>query len=388
MSTLKRGKTNESGQSLVLVGISMVVLVGMLGMAIDLGRGFAERRKMQNAADAGALAGAWIMAKGGTDSQISAAVFQYTKTYNGAGSYEAKYLPGLQTVGAGSLPSNATGVRIVARSTIPTFFAGLLGLNVINAASNAAAGGFSPLDIALVYDKSGSMDDDSCSLKPYPGSCDTPNNQANCTDCGGTWSLPDQPETDAKTAAKYFVDLNNPNLTHLTLVTFAGDPSSHPPAATTNPLLTNNFVAVKSVIDAIDSSGSTCTSEGIRQGRIELTSIRKRADAIRFMILVSDGNANMWGGATCPNDYNMSGGDTCYMADCPAAEAAAVNEAATAAANGIVIYAIGLGELADMAFMQDIADASGGEAFFAPTAADLIDVYQMIFDRIRLRLVL
>jgi len=377
---IRKMSKNEGGQSLVLVGLSMIVLIGMLGMAIDLGRGFAERRKMQNAADAGALAGAWVMAKGGTDAQIAAAVHEYTQVYNGAGSYEAKYLPGLQTVGSGSVPANATGVRVIARSTIPTFFASLLGLNTINAASNAAAGGFSPLDIAMVLDKSGSMDDDSCSLKPYPSHCQTPNNQTNCTKCGGTWSLPDQPETDAKNAAKYFVDLNNPNLTHLALITFSDNYA-------TNRQLTADFAAVKSSIDAIDSQGSTCTSGGIRGGRIELTSVRKRPDAIRFMILVSDGVANKWGDS-CQYSYSSSSSDNCYVDDCPQARTAARNEASTAAANGIVIFTIGLGQEADMGLMQDIASIAGGEAFFAPTAADLISIYQTIFERIRLRLVL
>jgi len=48
----------ESGQALVLAAASMVVILGMAAMAIDVGMFLQERRDLQNAADAAALAGA------------------------------------------------------------------------------------------------------------------------------------------------------------------------------------------------------------------------------------------------------------------------------------------------------------------------------------------
>ena len=48
----------ENGQTLVHVALMMVVLLGFLALAIDVGLLYFERRRMQNAADAGALAGA------------------------------------------------------------------------------------------------------------------------------------------------------------------------------------------------------------------------------------------------------------------------------------------------------------------------------------------
>jgi hypothetical protein len=48
----------ERGQSLVLVVFMLIVLLVFAGLAIDGGMVFLERRRMQNAADAGALAGA------------------------------------------------------------------------------------------------------------------------------------------------------------------------------------------------------------------------------------------------------------------------------------------------------------------------------------------
>ena len=46
---------DERGQTLIWVAVGMVVLIGMLGLAIDLGSLYGERRQMQNAADAAAL---------------------------------------------------------------------------------------------------------------------------------------------------------------------------------------------------------------------------------------------------------------------------------------------------------------------------------------------
>ncbi len=48
----------ESGQTLVIAAVCMVVLIGFLGLAIDVGQARYQKRRMQMAADAAALAGA------------------------------------------------------------------------------------------------------------------------------------------------------------------------------------------------------------------------------------------------------------------------------------------------------------------------------------------
>lgn len=49
---------NEDGQALVLVAIAMTVLIGLTALVIDVGTLYVTRSKLQNAADAAALAGA------------------------------------------------------------------------------------------------------------------------------------------------------------------------------------------------------------------------------------------------------------------------------------------------------------------------------------------
>jgi hypothetical protein len=55
---MKRKHPSESGQAIVLLAISIVVLLGFTALAVDGGMIFSDRRHAQNAADAAALAGA------------------------------------------------------------------------------------------------------------------------------------------------------------------------------------------------------------------------------------------------------------------------------------------------------------------------------------------
>ena len=57
----KRGRRNlQQGQAIVLIALLILVLFGMLGLAIDSGRGYVDRRDQQTAVDAAALAaGDW-----------------------------------------------------------------------------------------------------------------------------------------------------------------------------------------------------------------------------------------------------------------------------------------------------------------------------------------
>ena len=60
---------NERGQTLVIIALFMVAVVGMAALVLDGGHAYAQRRRMQNAADAGALAGARELAGGGSEVQ-------------------------------------------------------------------------------------------------------------------------------------------------------------------------------------------------------------------------------------------------------------------------------------------------------------------------------
>ncbi|MFL5679311.1 MAG: pilus assembly protein TadG-related protein [Chloroflexota bacterium] len=68
------GKTRRAaeGQVLVLFGIGLVALLAFASLAFDIGRFYSERRFLQNAADAGALAAANALTRGESVSQADA----------------------------------------------------------------------------------------------------------------------------------------------------------------------------------------------------------------------------------------------------------------------------------------------------------------------------
>ena len=67
MKPMKRGKsiisviTEQRGTVIVYVGILILVLIGFAALAVDIGHLYVARNELQNAADAGALAGAQVL---------------------------------------------------------------------------------------------------------------------------------------------------------------------------------------------------------------------------------------------------------------------------------------------------------------------------------------
>jgi Flp pilus assembly protein TadG len=70
-------RTDDGGQALIIVGLAMVVLLAALALGLDWGYGLTQRRVMQNASDAGALAAAKVLA-GGVVSTSSGTKFVVT----------------------------------------------------------------------------------------------------------------------------------------------------------------------------------------------------------------------------------------------------------------------------------------------------------------------
>jgi len=366
---------SETGDALVTVALTLTVIVMFLALAVDAGMAYAERRKMQNAADAASLAGAEVLFDGGTDSDVLDVIDEYALTHNLAGNFEAVYLPSGQAVGSGSVPSDATGVQVKADEVVSTFFAGIFGIDTMSV-SGTAAGGFAPVDIVLVIDRSGSMDDDSCiDYDTSLPSCHSysPFHQNSCiNDCNGTWTIPPQPITDAKEAAKSFVDMNNPTLAHLAAASYAANYGL-------DQGLTDNFGLVKGAIDSLSANGCTNAAGGLSVGIGELNGARARDDAQHFIVFLTDGLPNKG-----PTEAQSCSG---CPDNCPVAKQAALDQADIAADDHIVIYTIALGSKADQNLMQDIADTTGGQFYYAPSSSDLQSIYEQIFSQIRLRLI-
>ena len=116
----------QDGQALVQVTLMLVVLMLAVALAVDVGHLYGERRRMQNAADAGALAGARAMCLGYYD-QIVSQAYYYAVTENGAD-------PDLTDI---SVSGNR--VTVVARKPVDTYFIRVVGISTVDVAAEAEA---------------------------------------------------------------------------------------------------------------------------------------------------------------------------------------------------------------------------------------------------------
>jgi hypothetical protein len=73
VSWLWRSGDGERGQAIVIVAMTMTAMLMVLGLAVDAGQLYVARRTAQEAADAGAYAGAVVLYQGGTTAQAMAA---------------------------------------------------------------------------------------------------------------------------------------------------------------------------------------------------------------------------------------------------------------------------------------------------------------------------
>jgi hypothetical protein len=120
-------RSTEKGQSLVLVALLFLAFAAILALVLDGGSAYAARRQAQNAADAGALAGASYMceyrdATGGANTAID-----YAVNRNRA------------TTAVASANLSAGSVVVTATVTQDTFLAGLIGISQVSPRAVAEA---------------------------------------------------------------------------------------------------------------------------------------------------------------------------------------------------------------------------------------------------------
>lgn len=166
----------QHGQTVVLVALLFVLLVAFLGLAVDGGRFYMERRWLQNAVDAGALACAQKLSAGGTLADAEAAGLDTLTSYNlladPTGSGVSVPLADVFTTwfnASGSLDKRNLAEGIVAANTncrvalvaeLRTFFIGIVnpGLATIEVPANAHAsmkGGMLPIVVNRFDDPPG-----------------------------------------------------------------------------------------------------------------------------------------------------------------------------------------------------------------------------------------
>ncbi len=174
------------------------------------------------------------------------------------------------------------------------------------------------------------------------------------TDCSG--SMAGQKIIDAKGAAKLFLSImeqQSKGQDKVGLVSFSSS------ATLDLSLRHSDFKTAKDKIDAYSAGGFTNMWDALSKSIEELEKYG-RSDAIRSIIYFTDGITNTGPGCTESEDR------------CKEEVMTLVRKASE---KGIIIYTLGYGSDVDKPFLEQVAKATGGNYYFAPDAAKLMEIY-------------
>ncbi|NPV89460.1 MAG: hypothetical protein HPY50_01635 [Firmicutes bacterium] len=121
-----RSLMGESGQSMVLCAMVLVVLLGFSALAIDVGNMAVNKSSLQNAADAAALAGAQELPNDPDEAEDVARSYAAANGLDGDRVFV-------------TIPSNKMSIQVDIERDVPTLFAGVLGVESNTLGAHAAA---------------------------------------------------------------------------------------------------------------------------------------------------------------------------------------------------------------------------------------------------------
>jgi Flp pilus assembly protein TadG len=298
---------DEAGQALVLVALSMIVLIGFVGLAIDVGSAYFTQRELQKAADAAALAGAQELPNSATATAVARQYGAADGDKNEATLVkDATMAVSTRCVTSlGCVPSRGVTTNVIAvteTAQVPTLFAKLLGFDSFTVHAKATACSpcsAKPLDIMVVLDRTGSM----CQLSLPNG---TIQQDPACTDLGY-----------AKDGVRTFLSFFDESLDRIGLAVFPPTPANpsqaqkcaQPPQNPNrygydNPTqsyviepLSSSFSSTSSPIQTtladscLKANGTTNYADAIEAAQAELEA-HGRPDAQNVIVFFSDGAAN------------------------------------------------------------------------------------------------
>jgi hypothetical protein len=146
---MKREK--ESGQSIIIIAGIVVVLLALVALVVDVGNAYAHRRMVQNAVDAGALAGARRLADRYIGEPVTELqILRDIETYSQKNGLERERVQAWFIDSEGEIvdtvdrvrvapPGNAEGVKVAGDLPFATYFAHLLGFSRMMASTTANA---------------------------------------------------------------------------------------------------------------------------------------------------------------------------------------------------------------------------------------------------------
>lgn len=388
MMNIPRMIRNDRGAVLALVAVSMVVLLGIGGLALDSARGYLTKARLARAVDAAVLAGARSLRLGEDVARQRALDIA---VLNGANGDDLDVIFGVNAEGEQT-------VRVDAHLVMPTRLMRVLGVETMDV-NSAAIAAVPPVDLVLVLDQSGSL------------------KTADAFD-------------DLQDAAKLFVDYFDDGFDQLGLVSFnlrANERFS----------MAGAFSAtIKNEIDQMTAFSYTNVGEGLRLAQEQITGPAVRQRSAKVVVFFTDGRPTAFRGdlngqdrilaipqtgsniagywdnpdqlpsnSSTSND-GCSGWSSCFGWTEPVARAHArqlgLDRASEMRNAGIFVYSIGLGNpllsdplwQPDMDYLRQIANEDGisdasqprGKSYFAPSANELRSVFEQVANDLLVRL--
>jgi Flp pilus assembly protein TadG len=101
-NSIRRYFASDSGSILPIAALLFPVILGLAGLAVDASNWLMTKRQMQAAADAAAVAGAWELAHGGTESDAAAAALREATSNGYDDSLAPTTLDPVYTAGTGT----------------------------------------------------------------------------------------------------------------------------------------------------------------------------------------------------------------------------------------------------------------------------------------------
>ena len=245
----------QGGQVLIMMALSAVVLIAIVGLAVDSGLGYLIKAKLNSAVDSASLAAARAVTLGDNQTAQAANARQSAKEFFDI-NYPDKFLmstPVLNPVSV-TFDKGLVTIDVSATASMPVSLMGILGFKTLNVAASAQTIR-KDLDMMLVMDTSGSLTDNAAAVRA---------------------------------AGKSFLDKFNSSVDRVGLVHFARGAQIDLPIKTFD----RGFdrTAAKAFIDNFSFVGGTNSAEGMWQARNQLSNIaQSNRSSLRVIVFFSDG---------------------------------------------------------------------------------------------------
>ncbi|WGS52640.1 VWA domain-containing protein [Paraburkholderia sp. D15] len=152
-----KAKRRQRGSVSVMMAVSLIALIGILGLAVDSGLGYMIKARLDAAVDGAVIAAGEAVTRGNNQAQQTTNAQQAASAFFSA-NYPAGFLGSSVTAGTPSVVFNAGTVTIgmTAQASVPVTFTHTLGFKVLNVAASSQAIR-KTLDMAFVIDTTGSL---------------------------------------------------------------------------------------------------------------------------------------------------------------------------------------------------------------------------------------